>query len=264
MPPYFRKILRVYYPQSVRFYTPILYCERKILILYTISDPHLSFTVEKPMDIFGSRWDNHAQRFEEEWKKVVTPDDTVVIPGDISWGSSLEEARADLAFLDALPGRKILGKGNHDYWWATMRKLLDFKAREHFDSIDFLFNNAYAVEGKIICGTRGWVNEFGVKSEDERLIRREAQRLALSLDEGRRLQREGAPGELVVFLHYPPLFGEFMNYDILDILYRYEIGDVYFGHLHGVRAEQLDREYIGIRLHLVACDYVGFVPVPVL
>jgi len=212
------------------------------------------------MDIFGSRWDNHAEKLAEEWKKTVTDNDTVVIPGDISWGSSFEEAYEDLKFINDLPGKKIIGKGNHDYWWATMNKLTNFKNEKKLDNIEFLFNNAYAAEGKIICGTRGWVNEFGVKTEDERIIRREAQRLELSLKEGEKLKEQYPNHEIVVFLHYPPLFGEFMNLDILDILYRYGIERVYFGHLHNVRPEQLDEEYIGIKLNLVACDYVNFVP----
>ena len=238
----------------------ILCLERKIFILYTISDPHLSFTTDKPMDIFGRRWDNHAEKLSEEWKKTVGENDTVVIPGDISWGSSFEEAYADLKFINDLPGKKIIGKGNHDYWWATMNKLTNFKTEKKLDNIEFLFNNAYAVEDKIICGTRGWVNEFGVKSEDERIIRREAQRLELSLKEGMRLKEQYPSNEMIVFLHYPPIFGEFMNLDILDILYRYEISRVYFGHLHNVREEQLDKEYIGIKMNLISCDYVEFVP----
>lgn len=215
------------------------------------------------MDVFGQHWDNHALRLAEAWRARVTDADTVILPGDISWGSSFEEAYADLKFLDELPGRKIIGKGNHDYWWATMNKLNAFKKEKGLSTIDFLFNNAYAAEDKIICGTRGWVNEFGVKSEDERIIKREAARLELSLKEGLKLKEQYPDNELRVFLHYPPLFGEFMNYDILDILYRYGITQVYFGHLHNVRPEQLDKEYLGISLHLIAGDYVNFQPQPV-
>ena len=212
------------------------------------------------MDIFGLRWDNHAEKFETEWKKVVKDTDTVVIPGDISWASSFEQVYEDLKFINDLPGKKLIGKGNHDYWWATMNKLTNFKEEKKLSTIDFLFNNAYAVENKIICGTRGWVNEFGVKSEDERLIKREAARLEISLNEGMKLKEQYPDNEMIVFLHYPPIFGEFMNLDILDILYRFDITKVYFGHLHNVREEQLDKEYIGIKLNLVACDYVDFVP----
>lgn len=212
------------------------------------------------MEIFGKQWENHAERLRDAWCSLVTDRDTVVIPGDISWALDMNEAYADLKFLHELPGHKILGKGNHDYWWATMNKLLRFKEENGFSTLDFLHNNAFAVENKIICGTRGWVNEFGVKTEDERIIKREAVRLELSLQEGMKLKEQHPDSEILVFLHYPPLFGEFMNYDILDILYRYDIKNVYFGHLHNVREEQLDKEYIGIRLHLVAGDYVGFVP----
>ncbi len=215
------------------------------------------------MDIFGKNWDNHEIRFETEWKKIVRNEDTVVIPGDISWGSNFEEAYADLKFINDLPGHKLIGKGNHDYWWATMNKLTNFKKEKKLDNIDFLFNNAYFADNRIICGTRGWINEFGVKREDEKIIKREAQRLELSLKEGLKLKEDHPDGELTVFLHYPPVFGEFINYDIVDVLYRYNVGKVYFGHLHNVREEQLDKEYIGIKLQLVSCDYVDFKPVEV-
>lgn len=206
------------------------------------------------------RWENHWAKLSAEWCALVKEEDTVVIPGDISWGSSFDEALPDLEFINNLPGRKIIGKGNHDYWWATMKKMQKFKEEKNLSSIEFLFNNAFVAENKIICGTRGWVNEFGVKTEDERIIKREANRLMMSLEEGKKLKELYPEKELVVFLHYPPIFGEFMNLDIIDLLYRYEISDVYFGHLHNVRPEQLDKEYIGIKLHLISCDYVGFVP----
>lgn len=234
--------------------------ERKIIILYTVADTHLSFAVDKPMDLFGTHWENHAERLKEAWCRLVTDADTVVMPGDISWGSSFEEAYADLLFLHELPGRKIIGKGNHDYWWATMNKLSLFKEEKKLTSIDFLYNNAYAVENKIICGTRGWVREFGVKSEDERLIKREAARLELSLREGMKLKEQFPENEVLVFLHYPPLFGEFMNYDILDVLYRYDIKNVYFGHLHNIPPESYHERYLGIEMHLISADYVRFEP----
>ena len=228
--------------------------------VFVIADLHLSHTTNKPMDIFGARWENHTERLRENWQSVVSPDDTVIIAGDISWGMRTDDALADLMFIESLNGKKIIAKGNHDYWWQTMKKLYELRDSVGCQSIDFLFNNAYAVENNIICGTRGWVNEFGVKSEDERLIKREAARLEISLNEGMKLKEQYPDNEMIVFLHYPPIFGEFMNLDILDILYRFDITKVYFGHLHNVREEQLDKEYIGIKLNLVACDYVDFVP----
>ena len=156
-------------------------------MLYAIADTHLSFSVEKPMDVFGARWTNHAERLRENWLKKVRPEDTVVIPGDVSWGISLNEAEADLRFLDDLPGKKLLGKGNHDYWWTTANKMTAFFTEKGFSTLSILYNNAYYADGFIVCGTRGWMSEFGVKAEDERLIAREAQRLELSLQAGQKL-----------------------------------------------------------------------------
>ena len=232
-------------------------------MLYAIADTHLSLSVDKPMDIFGPRWENHHEKLKENWLRSIGPDDTVVIPGDISWGISLEEAKEDLLFLDSLPGRKIIGKGNHDYWWATLNKINAFFAENDINTISILYNNAFFCENKIICGTRGWINEFGVKTEDERIIKREATRLELSLREGVKLKEEHPESEILVFLHYPAVFGEFINYDIVDVLYRYGIENVYYGHLHGVRENQLDKEYIDIKFHMIAADYLDFKPMPI-
>ena len=232
-------------------------------MLYTIADTHLSFTVEKPMDIFGDRWTNHADRLKENWLKKIGDDDTVVIPGDISWGISLEEALADLRFLDALPGRKLIGKGNHDYWWTTVNKMTAFFVENDIHTLSFLYNNAYYADGAILCGTRGWMSEFGVKDEDERIIKREAQRLELSLTEGKKLREQHPDAPILVFVHYPIVFGDFINYDMIDVLYRYGVEDVYYGHLHNVREAQLDKEYLDIRFHMAAGDYLAFDPLPI-
>ena len=229
-------------------------------MLYCLSDTHLSFTTDKPTNVFGRTWEKHEERIKENWIKTVKEEDTVVIAGDVSWGMTFEEAREDLLFLNSLPGKKIILKGNHDYWWATANKMNIFFAENKIDTISILYNNAYYCEGKIICGTRGWINEFGVKAEDERLIKREAQRLELSLEAGKKLKEEYPDAETVAFMHYPPVFGGFINYDIVDVLYRYGVERVYYGHLHNVRKEQLDDEYIGIKLHLTSCDYLGFRP----
>lgn len=229
-------------------------------MLYCLSDTHLSFSANKPMDVFGKSWDNHALRIEENWKNTVKDKDTVVIAGDISWGMDFEQAKEDLLFINALPGRKIILKGNHDYWWATANKMKTFFAENNIDKIDVLYNNAYLCENKIICGTRGWINEFGVKTEDERIIKREAGRLALSLDAGMKLKEENKDAEIIVFMHYPAVFGEFINYDIVDVLYRYGVERVYYGHLHNVKKQQLDEEYIGIKMYLTSGDYLGFKP----
>lgn len=229
-------------------------------MLYTIADTHLSFTTEKPMDIFGARWENHAEKLKENWLATVKDDDTVVIPGDISWGIDLEEAKEDLLFLDSLPGRKLIGKGNHDYWWTTVNKMTSFIDNCGITTISFLYNNAYLVDDIIVCGTRCWMSEFGNKAEDERIIKREAQRLELSLTAGAKLKEENPDAKIAVFTHYPIVFGEFINYEIIDVLYKYGVTDVYYGHLHNVKESQLDKSYLGIDFHLVAGDYVGFMP----
>ncbi len=230
------------------------------MALYTISDTHLSFSTDKPMEIFGRAWENHAERLRDNWCASVSDCDTVVIPGDISWAMGLKNAEADLRFLDSLPGRKIIGKGNHDYWWDTLTKMKRFCEGAGLSTINFLFNNAYYSDGKIICGTRGWIDEIGVKKEDERIIKREAQRLELSLSEGVALRAEHPEAEILVFLHYPPIFQSFMNEDIMNVLYRYDIKNVFYGHLHGVRESQLEKEFYGMNMTLVAGDYLQFCP----
>jgi len=215
------------------------------------------------MNVFGANWDNHAQRIEENWKKTVLPEDTVVLAGDLSWGIDFEQAKQDLLFIDRLPGKKIILKGNHDYWWSTVSKMTAFFAENDISSISVLYNNAVVCEDKILCGTRGWINEFGVKSEDERIIKREALRLEISLQAGMALKAQYPNSKIIVFMHYPPVFGGFINYEIVDLLYRYNIEDVYYGHLHNVRESQLDKEYVGINLHLTSSDFLDFMPLKI-
>ena len=232
-------------------------------MLYTIADTHLSFTTQKPMDIFGARWENHAQKLKENWLEFIKPEDTVVIPGDISWGIDLEQAKQDFLFLENLPGRKLIGKGNHDYWWGTANKMTQFFKDIGIESISFLYNNAFFADGKIICGTRGWMSEFGVKQQDERIIKREAQRLEISLKAGEKLKEKNPCAQMLVFTHYPVVFGDFINYEFLDLFYKYNIKDVYYGHLHNVKPAALDNQYLGVNFHLVAGDFLGFIPMAI-
>ena len=232
-------------------------------MLYTLSDLHLSFAQDKPMDIFGPHWANHAEQIKRNWQQTVGQDDTVVLAGDTSWGIDLAQALPDFQFLDRLPGKKILLKGNHDYWWGTMRKMEEFLTSHGLMTLSFLHNNAYLCDGKIICGTRGWIHEFGVKQEDERLIAREAQRLKRSLEAGQLLKQTAPEAELIVFLHYPVVFGGFLNDELWNVLASFPVRRVYYGHLHNVRQAQLDPEYRGIALTLTACDYLTFMPLAI-
>ena len=226
------------------------------MALYTIGDPHLSLSVEKPMDVFRG-WEDYVQRLEESWRRTVAPEDTVVLPGDISWGMSLEEALADFRFLDGLPGEKILLKGNHDYWWTTRAKMEGFLQREGIGSIRILHKGALAAQGKCICGTRGWMFEKG-QPHDRKLVAREAIRLEASLADG----RKRFPGlEPIVFLHYPPLYMGESCPEILEVMARYGVRRCYYGHIHAQGcACAFNGTADGIRYRLVSSDFLGFCP----
>lgn len=228
--------------------------------LYTIADLHLCFSdPAKTMSIFAG-WENYQERIEENWRNTVSDEDTVVIAGDVSWGMSLQQAAADFRFINELPGKKIIIKGNHDYWWVTMKKMEDFFAAEGFDTIKILHNNHYAYENYAVCGTRGWVNMPG-ETQDEKVLRREVQRLETSIRSA-----VSAGLEPLVFMHYPPIFAANFNYDILEILYRYNIKECYYGHIHGRSAHELcvKNTYDDINFHLISGDYIQFKPEKVL
>lgn len=237
------------------------------MALYTIADLHLSTldSTNKSMEVFGSRWNSYTERLEKNWKRLVTDNDTVVIPGDVSWALSLEESTSDMKFLDSLPGKKILGKGNHDFWWCTMKK-----HREHFEkngikTISFLFNNAYETDDFIIAGTRGWFydekasNALPNKTDFAKLTAREELRLETSLKEARALQDKSGK-EIIVFMHFPPVWNTEICTGLIEILKRYEIKRVYFGHIHGNYTVPPKTEYEGIELNLISADYLAFIP----
>ena len=231
------------------------------MALYTLSDTHLSFQTEKPMDIFGPRWQDHAEKIQKNWLSLVTDEDTVVIPGDITWAMTLDEAVEDFRFLSSLPGKKIIGKGNHDYWWQTRKKVEQFFLANGFDSLSLLYGDAVKVEDKIICGTRGWYND-GVKIKNcdyEKIVAREAGRLTRSLAAANAL----GEGEKIAFLHFPPVFGDFVCRELLDVLHQNEIKRVYFGHIHGVYNLPPHFDFEGIRFTIVASDYLSFIPMRV-
>lgn len=225
-------------------------------MLYTIGDLHLSLGCNKPMDIFHG-WINYLERLEENWNSKITDDDTVVLLGDHSWALKLEDAVKDMEYIHTrLRGKKILVKGNHDLWWQTMNKLDLFVKANGFDSISFLFNNAYLCEGISICGTRGWIRENG-EPADIKVLNREAGRLEMSLKEGVKLG-----GELVAFIHYPPIYGTEQNVYITELLHKYGVKRCYYAHLHGSSIRGgLNGERDGIEYKLVSADGVGFDPV---
>lgn len=228
-------------------------------MLYTIGDLHLSLGCDKPMDIF-SGWSNYLERLEAAWNGMITDDDTVVLVGDHSWALKLEDSFNDLEYIHSrLKGRKILVKGNHDLWWSTMSKISAFTGGSGFSSISFLFNNAYLAEGVSICGTRGWIRENG-EEPDKKVLLREAGRLEASLKEGVKLG-----GELVAFIHYPPVYRAEENVYITDVLHSYGVKRCYYAHLHGASIKgALNGVKDGIEYRLVSADGVGFSPVRVM
>ena len=225
------------------------------MALFAIADLHLSMGTDKPMDIFKG-WHDYSSRLENNWRKLVGENDTVVIAGDISWAMRLEECYEDFKFLNSLPGKKILLKGNHDYWWATKKKIDEYLKANGFDTISILFNNSFTVEGVTICGSRGWYYDADTDA-DIKVINREVGRLKLSLDS---VKDTESP---VVFLHYPPVYSELECKEIMDVLKDYGIKECYYGHLHGSHTHKnaVTGMYKGINMHLISTDYVDFTPV---
>ncbi len=222
--------------------------------VYAIGDTHLSFSVDKPMDIFKG-WDDYAQRLENNWQRLITNEDTVIINGDISWAMGLEQAEKDLEFINNLNGTKIISKGNHDYWWNTITKMEKFCKEKGFDSIKFLHNNAYKVGEIAIAGTRGWFFD-AEKDYVDRVMARESARLQRSIDEARKLS-----GEVVVFLHYPPVSTIKVCEPIMNVLKENNIERCYYGHLHGGAINgAINEVYDGIKFQLVSADYLQFCP----
>ena len=222
--------------------------------LFTIADLHLSLRTDKPMDVFPG-WADYVERLEANWRKLVSPEDVVVIPGDISWEMDLEKCRDDFAFLDSLPGQKLLMKGNHDYWWTTKKKMDAFLADNDFSSLHILFNNAYRFGDYTIVGTRGWFYD-AEHDPGNKVLLREAGRLRLSIAAGRALG-----GDLICFLHYPPLTINQQCDEIMSVLKEEGITRCFYGHLHG---PSLSLAYNGIAegtsFQLVSADYLRFCP----
>ncbi len=232
------------------------------MAVFVLADLHLSFSTNKPMDIFGSLWENHAEKIKEYWNYMVQPCDTVVVPGDISWAMNVDDAIEDFRFINELNGKKIIMKGNHDYWWQSMKKLGEFVAEHGFDTVSFLHNSAVIAENIVVCGSRGWCCESSPSAEDRKIIAREAIRFDLSISEAKKLRGE-SDMEIVAFSHYPVILPGDETSPILEVLVKNDIKRLYYGHLHGVRESQLITSAGGVALELVSADYRHFTPVRV-
>lgn len=225
------------------------------MAIYTISDLHLSLGIDKPMDIFGDNWKNHEEKVEKNWKEKVKEEDLVLLPGDFSWAMYIKDALADFMYLDSLPGTKLLLKGNHDYWWETLLKNRKFIQENGFKNIDFIYNNSYLWENKIIAGTRGWSEQ---EETPEKIIRRENMRLDLSLKSG--IEKYGADKEIIVCMHYPPFNTyEENSLNFLKTMKKYNVKTCIYGHIHGdAQKEAIQGNIDGIKFIIASSDYTNF------
>ena len=228
--------------------------------VYVLSDTHLSITKNKPMDIFGRRWQDHTEKLRREWESTVGENDTVVIPGDISWAMTLDEARADLEFLDRLPGTKLIGRGNHDYWWNTAKKMTAYFDACGITKLKLLYNNAYETEDFMICGSRGWYNDEDTSPKDSdyrKIVAREAQRMELSIADAKKINPDKP---IVMFLHFPPVFRDYICREIVDVLHKHDIKRCYWGHIHALYDIPPKFDFEGTEFYIVSADYLNFRP----
>ncbi len=227
------------------------------MALYAIGDTHLSFCVDKPMDVFGGNWTGYVEKLREGFS-VLTEQDTLVLCGDLSWGMSLEQAEQDFRFLHEIPGKKIFLKGNHDYWWTTAAKMERFFAQKGFDSLYVLHNNCHFYQDVALCGTRGWFYEEERGAHSAKIFNRELMRLETSL-------KAAGDREKICFLHYPPLYHGYRCEEIIELLKRYGVKQCCYGHLHG-GSHRLAVSGVqeGVEFTLVAADYLNFQPKKIL
>ena len=221
--------------------------------IFAISDLHLSSVVEKPMDIFGPGWDDHFERIKKDWNEKVNEDDLVIIAGDISWGMYLEEAKPDLDLIGALKGKKVILRGNHDYWWKSISKVREILPTNMFA----VQNDCLRFDNVLVCGTRGWtVPETEFKSsEDEKIFKRELIRLELSLQEMQKQRKED--DFVVVMTHYPPFNSTMKESEVTKLIEKYKPDCVIYGHLHGKACRvKLDHKINNVRYLLTSCDQI--------
>lgn len=225
------------------------------MAIYVIADLHLSFSQDKPMSIFGENWEEHSEKIKNNWISKVKPEDTVVLSGDFSWAMYLEDTYKDFEYLNSLPGKKLLLKGNHDYWWTTVTNMRNFLEENKFENIDFIYNNSYLVENKILTGARGW-NLLDTENSSK-MIKRESIRLQLAIEDG--IKKYGDDKEIIVFMHYPPISYANKNTEFVKILKQYNIKKCYYGHLHGKSHQDAVEGIVdGIEFRLISADYLNF------
>lgn len=226
------------------------------MAIFAIGDLHLSGSGEKPMNVFGHQWDNHFDNICARWVEMIRPTDIVLIPGDISWAMQFEEAKVDLARIAALPGTKILLRGNHDYWWSSISRLRAYLP----DGMLALQNDSVEMEDWVICGTRGWTfptELYPLEAQDMKIYRRELIRLEMTLQAAKAKCKP-----ILAMTHYPPLLSDFRDTAFTDLLETYQVQICVYGHLHGAGiGNGFNGIHKGVRYQLVSCDAIHFAPV---
>ena len=234
--------------------------------IFVIADLHLdTVTNEKSMEVFGNRWQGYIEKIRKNWNAVVTDKDTVIVPGDISWALTTEESIPDLKWIDSLPGKKIIMKGNHDFWWTTLSKMKRLFEENGITTIELLYNNAIEVENYIVAGSRGWFVDKAVQPvksvavDHSKIVNREVIRLKLSLEEAKKLS-ESTEKEIIAFLHFPPVWSDFECLEILELLEEYNISRCYFGHIHGCYSQGSVFKWKNIEFRMISADFIDFLP----
>lgn len=224
------------------------------MALYAIGDLHLCLGAPKPMDVFGGAWVGYMEKLRAGME-VLTREDTLVLMGDLSWALDLSASKADFAWINAIPGRKIILKGNHDYWWSTQSKFTKFCQENGFHDLELLNNNCYFYGDFAICGTRGWFFEEEKSGQhDEKVFRRELMRLEASL-------KAAGDRQKLVFLHYPPRYKGYTCQEILDLLQKYQVRRCFYGHLHGGSHKlAMEGTWDGVEYRLLSADFLNFRP----
>lgn len=228
------------------------------MALFAISDLHLALSGDKPMDVFGDHWAEHDEKIKENWVNNIKEDDTVLIAGDLSWAMKMEESLKELEWINNLPGKKIISKGNHDYWWSSISKL-----NKLYTNMNFIQNNFFSYEQYAICGTRGWTcpGAYNFKEHDEKIYSREQIRLKLSLDAAKKAGYD----KIICMIHYPPTNEKFEESAFTAIFKEYNVEKVIYGHLHGKSLNKvLNGEHEGVEYIMTSCDYIDFNPVRIL
>ena len=231
------------------------------MAIYIIADLHLSFKDEnKNMSFFGGNWINYEDKIKENWKKIVKEDDLVILPGDFSWAMQLEDTIEDFNFIENLPGKKLLLKGNHDYWWSTVTKIKNFLKENNFNSLSVLYNDSYCYNNCVIVGTRGW-NINSEVIQDKKILNRELSRLEASIKDG--IIKFGTNKKYICCIHFPPITKVQIikneSSKFLNLLKQYNVSECYYGHLHGTsHKEAIEGNISGIKLKLISSDYLNF------